>query len=85
MLDGDLESSAAVQGLLQDVVRALPALIGSYKEAGDWDSAPVRELTDRAFRMAEDAGDDLAADLPEVDDQVHGGASGAPVSDNLGQ
>ncbi len=85
VLDGDLESSAAVQGLLQDVVRALPALIGSYKEAGDWDSAPVRELTDRAFRMAEDAGDDLAADLPEVDDQVHGGASGAPVSDNLGQ
>jgi chemotaxis protein histidine kinase CheA len=85
VLDGDLEASPAVQNLLQDVVRELPGLIGSYKEAGDWDCAPVRELTDRAFRMAEGAGDDLAAGMPEVDDQVHGGASGAPVSDNLGQ
>ena len=85
VLDGDLEASNAVQNLLQEVVRELPGLIGSYKEAGDWDCAPVRELTDRAFRMAEGAGDDLAAGMPEVDDRVHGGASGAPVSDNLGQ
>lgn len=85
VLDGDLEASGAVQALLQDVVRELPALIASYKDAGSWDAAPVRTLTDRAFRMAEGAGEDLADGMPEVDDQVHGGAAGAPVSENLGQ
>jgi len=85
VLDGDLEPSAELQSLLQDIVRELPALVGSYSEASHWDAGPVRELTDRAFRMAEGAGDDLAEGMPEVDDQVHGGASGAPVSENLGQ
>ena len=85
VLDGDLEPSAGLQVLLVDVIRELPAVVTSYKDASDWDAASVRELTDRAFRMAEGAGEDLAEGMPEMDEQVHGGAPDAPVSENLGQ
>jgi len=85
VLDGDLEVSAGLQGLLQEVVNALPALVTSYKEQSDWDPAHVRELTDRAFRLAEGANEDLAQGLTQVEEQVHGGASDAPVSETLGQ
>ena len=85
VLDGDLEPSPGLQVLLVDVIRELPAVVMSYKDASDWDAASVRELTDRAFRMAEGAGEDLAEGMPEMDDQVPGGAPDAPVSENLGQ
>lgn len=85
VLDGDLDPGTTLQSLLKDIVAALPALIDSYKDAAQWDAGPVRELTDRAFRMAEGAGDDLTEGMPGVDDSASGDASDASVSENLGQ
>ncbi|MEH6585430.1 MAG: Hpt domain-containing protein [Halioglobus sp.] len=85
VLDGDLQVTTNLRGLLNDVVKALPALVMSYKEQSAWDPAHVRELTDRAFRMAEGAGNDLAEGLSQVEEKVHAGASDAPVSETLGQ
>ncbi|TDG15027.1 hypothetical protein E2F43_01945 [Seongchinamella unica] len=85
VLDGDMPPSASLRTLLNDVVVGLPGLVMSYKEDNAWDPAHVRELTDRAFRMAEGGVEDLAQGLSQVEDNVHGGAPDAPVSETLGQ
>ena len=85
VLDGDLPPSDPLRALLNDVVAGLPDLVMSYKEQNAWDPAHVRELTDRAFRMAESGAEDLAEGLSQVEDNVHGGAPDAPVSETLGQ
>jgi len=79
VLDGDLDASDALVKLLKDVVEALPGLIASYKDAQQFDVTRVRELTDRCFRMAEGAGEDLARGMPKVDDGARGGAPGTAV------
>ncbi len=83
VLDGDLEPSAQLVQLVQDVVTALPGLINSYKDASAFDIAGVRELTDRCFRMAEGAGEDLAEGMPQVEKSSSASGSGA-VPDELG-
>ena len=85
VLDGDLSVSVPLQSLLSDVVAVLPDTVMSYKEANAWDPGTVRQLTDRAFRMAEGGEPDLAEELSQVEQQVHGGAGDAPVSETLGQ
>ena len=85
VLDGDLQPSESLRALLNDVVAGLPELVMSYKEESAWNPAHVRELTDRAFRMAEGGTEDLAQGLSGVEDNVHGGAPDAPVSETLGQ
>ena len=85
VLDGDLPVSASLQGLLSDVVAVLPQTVMSYKESSDWDPSYVRQLTDRAFRMAEGGVPDLAEELSQVEQQVHGDAGDAPISETLGQ
>ena len=85
VLDGDLQPSESLRALLNDVVAGLPELVMSYKEESAWNPAHVRELTDRAFRMAESGTEDLAQGLSRVEDNVHGGAPDAPVSETLGQ
>lgn len=84
VLDGDLEAGDALVALVQDVVDALPDLIASYKDGTGFEVARVRELTDRCFRMAEGAGEDLAESMPQVDETPRGSGSGA-VSDELGR
>lgn len=85
VLDGDLEVGANLQSLIREVVAELPGLVGSYRDATDFDVSRVRDLTDRCFRLASGAGEDLAQSLPEIEEQVHGAANGTSVSDNLGQ
>ncbi|RLQ23784.1 hypothetical protein DWB85_01125 [Seongchinamella sediminis] len=85
VLDGDMPVSDPLRALLNDVVACLPDLVMSYREGNAWDPAHVRELTDRAFRMAEVGAEDLAQGLVQVEDNVHGGAPDAPVSETLGQ
>jgi len=52
VLDGELALDARVEELLQQVVAALPSLVGSYRDAGEWDVANVRHLTNRCFLLA---------------------------------
>ena len=52
VLDGDQELDTRVEELLQQVVAALPSLVGSYRSAGEWDVANVRQLTNRCFLLA---------------------------------
>ena len=52
VLDGDQELDTRVEELLQQVVAALPSLVGSYRSAGEWDVANVRHLTNRCFLLA---------------------------------
>lgn len=85
VLDGDLQRGAELDGLVAEVVRELPGLVMSYKQDTGFNVSKVRELTDRCFRMADGAGEDLAGDLSRVDELVRGGAEGASVSETLGQ
>ena len=74
-----------LQALLQDVVSELPALVESYRHDGDFDVTRTRELTDRCFRMASGAGEDLAQTLTSIDDAAGGSAPDASVTETLGQ
>lgn len=85
VLDGDLESSVDLRVLVDEVVRELPDLVASYRQETGFDVGRVRELTDRCFRMASGAGEDLARDLPRVEDHISGGAEGVSVSETLGR
>ena len=53
-----------LEELLSDVVSALPELVQSYKDPGDFDASLTRELTNRCFRAAESI-EGLAEDLPD--------------------
>ena len=85
VLDGDLEPGVELQALIDEVVGELPELVMSYKQDSGFNVQRVRELTDRCFRMAGGAGEDLASDLPRVEQQVHGSTKGASVSETPGQ
>jgi hypothetical protein len=82
VLDGDLQPDLKVQDLIDEVVAALPALVMSYKSDEGLDSATVRKLTNRCFRMAACAGDDLAQKLPQTDDSLCGVGS-EPIDASL--
>jgi hypothetical protein len=82
VLDGDLQPDLKVQDLIDEVVAALPALVMSYKSDEGLDSATVRKLTNRCFRMAACAGDDLAQKLPQADDSLCGVGS-EPIDASL--
>ncbi|QFU75033.1 hypothetical protein EY643_04880 [Halioglobus maricola] len=84
VLDGDLEVGESLKLLMDDVVNELPALVASYKDGTSFDVTRTRELTDRCFRMASGAGEDLAGALPQIDDQAAGSSSDASVSEPLG-
>ena len=66
VLEGELEPDARLENLLGDVVSALPALVQSYKDPGEFDDSLTRELTNRCFRAAESI-EGLAEDLPDED------------------
>lgn len=68
VLDGDIAPDDKLQALLRDVVDALPGLVASFGEAEGFDVNTTRELTNRCFRMAETGVDDLASDMPQLDD-----------------
>ncbi len=85
VLDGDLDSSVELQVLMDEVVRELPDLVNSYKEATAFDVARVRELTERCFRAASGAGEDLARDLPRADDHLAGDTTSGSTPETLGQ
>ena len=64
VLEGELEPEQRLEELLSDVVSALPELVQSYKNPGDFDASLTRELTNRCFRAAESV-EGLAEDLPD--------------------
>jgi len=64
VLEGELESDTRLASLLGDVVSALPELVQSYKDPGEFDDSLTRELTNRCFRAAESI-EGLAEDLPD--------------------
>lgn len=68
VLDGEIPPDDKLQHLLKDVVVALPALVASFRDPKGFDVTATRELTNRCFRMAETGADDLASDLPQLDD-----------------
>ncbi|TXS93720.1 hypothetical protein FV139_08750 [Parahaliea maris] len=68
VLDGDIAPDDKLQALLRDVVDALPGLVASFGDAAGFDVTTTRELTNRCFRMAENGVDDLASDMPQLDD-----------------
>lgn len=75
VLDGDLTPGDKVQQLVAQVVAALPALVMSYRNDEGPDVDHIRRLTDNCFRLARSGGQDLAEDLPHVD-EVIGSAGG---------
>lgn len=81
VLDGDLAPNDNVQGAIDEVVRALPGLVSSYKNPETVDLGGVRELTNKCFRIASSSENDLAEDLPQGDgDSV---TSMSAVSDSV--
>ncbi|MFK8047243.1 MAG: Hpt domain-containing protein [Halioglobus sp.] len=79
VLDGDLAPTDNVQGAVEEVIRALPDLVSSYKNPETADLGSIRELTNKCFRIASSSENDLAEDLPQADgDRV---TSMNPVSD----
>ncbi|PLW87200.1 Hpt domain-containing protein [Halioglobus japonicus] len=84
VLDGDLEVGESLKLLMDDVVNELPVLVASYKDGTSFDVTRTRELTDRCFRMASGAGEDLAGTLPQIDDQASASASDSSVVEPLG-
>ncbi|KZX59450.1 hypothetical protein A3709_14230 [Halioglobus sp. HI00S01] len=84
VLDGDLEVGESLKLLMDEVVNELPVLVASYKDGTSFDVTRTRELTDRCFRMASGAGEDLAGTLPQIDDQASASASDSSVVEPLG-
>lgn len=67
VLDGDLPACERVQKLVKDVVAALPALVNSYRDSGEFDVGHTRALTNQCFLMASASGADLAEGMPTAD------------------
>ncbi|MEH6568911.1 MAG: Hpt domain-containing protein [Halioglobus sp.] len=70
VLDGELSPNDKVQAAVEEVIRALPALVASYKNPGNLDLGGTRELTNKCFRIASSSEDDLAEDLPQAEGDV---------------
>lgn len=67
ILDGDLAPTESVQGTIEEVVRALPGLVKTYKTPETVDFGSVRELTNKCFRIASSSENDLAEVLSQAD------------------
>lgn len=70
VLDGDLSPNDKVQAAVEEVIRALPGLVASYKNPENLDLGGTRELTNKCFRIASSSEDDLAEDLPPAEGEV---------------
>jgi chemotaxis protein histidine kinase CheA len=83
VLDGELAPTSAVQTLVQQVITTLPALVASYREAGELDVMNTRQLTNRCFVMAKSGGRDVAEEIIQAKPAMQGPAtlaSPVPVS-----
>jgi len=69
VLDGEIPPDDNLQELLKNVVETLPALVASFREPGGFDVTSTRALTNRCFRMAETGVDDLASDMPQLEER----------------
>ena len=70
VLDGELSPNDKVQAAIEEVIRALPELVASYKNPANLDLGGTRELTNKCFRIASSSEDDLAEDLPQSEGDV---------------
>jgi len=87
VLDGDLAPGGRVQELLQEVVEALPALVGSYRTECEPDVLSVRKLTNRCFLMAKSGGRDKGRALASPEQVMQGPArlvTAMPVTGAVG-
>ncbi|MEP6389715.1 MAG: Hpt domain-containing protein [Halioglobus sp.] len=66
VLDGDLAITDGLRSLLDDVIKALPDLVNSYRVADGLNVSLARELTNRCFRATKLSGTDLAEDLQQL-------------------
>ena len=78
VLDQELPPNDNVQAALEQVIKALPGLVESYKRPGELDEGNVRELTNRCFRIADSGGNDLADGLPQSDGIAQKPVNGGP-------
>ncbi|MEM1112859.1 MAG: Hpt domain-containing protein [Pseudomonadota bacterium] len=70
VLDGDLQASDKLMGLVEEVIDGLPGLVGSYRDDKGLDVDCARDLTNRCFRMASCAGENLAEELTGAEGSV---------------
>ena len=63
VLDGEMALGLRVQALLGEVIAALPALVASYRNAGELDVMSARQLTNRCFAIAK-SGERSQVDMP---------------------
>ena len=61
------------------MIAALPDLVQSYKDPGEFDDSLTRELTNRCFRAAESI-EGLAEDLPDSDEDMDSEAGSTTAS-----
>jgi len=66
VLDGDLAINDGLVSLLNEVIKALPELVSSYRTAEGLNVSLARELTNRCFRATKLSGEDLAEDLQQL-------------------
>lgn len=87
VLDGDLTVSPTLKALLQEVVAELPQLVSSYQSPASFDVSHTRDLTNRCFHMASEAGEDLAQRIPSPESSTNSnsGAADPSGSELLGQ
>ncbi len=88
VLDGELAPSPRVQELVKQVIAALPALVASYRNAGELDVFNARQLTNRCFLMAKSGGRDMAGAVPPAAQAVRGTArlvTPVPATGAIGQ
>ncbi len=70
VIDGELAPDDKLQGLLDDVIRALPELVASFRKIEGFNLPVTRELTNRCFLLASSSVDDIAEDLQSFDTTV---------------
>ena len=67
VLEGEIPPDDRVQGLVTEVIQALPDLVNSYRQPDGLDVDNVRNLTNRCFDVARAGEPDLAEDLSQVE------------------
>ena len=86
-LDGDLDSGAPMQTLVNEVVNALPDLVRSYSGSEGPDVGRIRELTNACFAAAsgEEDEQESLAEVTELVSKKGGAAESQPVPKTLVQ
>ena len=83
VLDGDLEPSDELQALVEEVIKALPALVMSYRDADGLDVEGTRALTNKCFQLAKSGGTDLAEELVTTEAPMPAPSAAPPAEEEV--